>query len=180
EESEQRQQRKPKNGEVIAVNPIKQMDADALELVAADAGERGVAGHVEIIFEIAVGKIAHLQLCSVDARKKLRSVPDEREGRMQFMSAAAQIAQLVAGGGAIDRLGEALGAARESLVRAQNNATRQRRRDGRRLGAGQMARDGGRILDAGLGFDGALVYCRWPDFKAKTRSGKNFTADVAS
>ena len=40
QEAEQRQQRQAEDGEIVAFDPLEQMNADALELIAADAGQR--------------------------------------------------------------------------------------------------------------------------------------------
>ncbi len=93
-ESQQRQQRQAEDGEIVALDPLEQMDADAFELIAADAGQRGVARHVEIVVEKAVGKIAHGQPRGIDAFEQHFAVAHQRQRRMQRVRLPAQAPQL--------------------------------------------------------------------------------------
>ena len=78
QEIEQRQQRQAEDGEIVAFDAFEQMDAGAFDLVGADARQRRLAGHVEIIVEKAVGKGAHGELRGVGEFEQHRAVAHQR------------------------------------------------------------------------------------------------------
>src|SRR5664280_1599942 len=92
---EQWQQRQAENGEIVAVDALEQMNADAFELIAADARQSGVPRHVEIILEKAVRNIAHGQPRAVDATEQHGAVAHQRQRGMQLVRAPAQGSQPV-------------------------------------------------------------------------------------
>ena len=126
---------------------------------------RGVAGHVEIVAEKAIGHIAHRQARGIDAIEQHGAVANQRHRRMQFVGAATQRTQLLGRLVAVGRLAEPRRAARQSLVGAEHQLSRALRRHGLRLDARQQPRRGGGIGNTRFGFDRALVDIRGPDFK---------------
>ena len=56
---EQRQQRQPQDREVVALDALEQLHAEALELVGADRLADAVAGAAQVLVEERVGEVAH-------------------------------------------------------------------------------------------------------------------------
>ena len=69
EESQQWQKRKAEDREIIPLDPLEQVYADAFELIASDACHRSVSSQIEIFIEKTIGKIAHDKLSGIKARK---------------------------------------------------------------------------------------------------------------
>ena len=82
------------------------MDADALELIAADARERRVARRVEIIVEKRVGEIAHGQARGVDMVEQVSPSRTSASAECSSWVLPRKACKLLARGGAVGRLGK--------------------------------------------------------------------------
>src|SRR5882762_4653742 len=96
QESQQREQRKPEDGEVIAFDLLEQVAPQAFELIAADAGGDRRAGRVQIGVEEALGQRPHGQLRAVHMAEYHPAVARQRDRRMELVGAARQRMQLLA------------------------------------------------------------------------------------
>ena len=98
--SEHDEERQAQDGEVIALDALEEVDAEALELVGADAGEDGVARGLEIPVDHGVRQGPHASASpSRPCLRDDRAVADDRGRRMQRVPAAGQSASCVRGGG---------------------------------------------------------------------------------
>ena len=77
---QQRQQGEPEDREVIALDTLEQRDAEAFDLVAADACGHDGAGGFEIGFEEAVGKFPHREPRSLAVFKGDILIADQDHG----------------------------------------------------------------------------------------------------
>jgi hypothetical protein len=92
----------------------------------------------------------------------------------------AQCSELPGGGGTVEWFAEAFAAARQGLVRAEDEPSRKQSRNRSGLCARKVPRNRGRIGKPRLGLLGALIDLGRPDLNAKAGSGKNLAAHLAS
>src|SRR4051812_22330183 len=95
QESQQREQRKPEYGEMIAFDLLEQVTAQAFELIAADAGGDRRAGRVQIGIEEALGQSPHGQLRAVHLAEHHAPVARDRDRGMELVRAPRQRVQLL-------------------------------------------------------------------------------------
>ena len=155
------------------------MDADAFELIAADARQRRLAGHVEIVVEESVGEVAHGQPRGIDMLEHHRAVAHQRHRRMQRVRLAAQRPQLLGGAGPVGRLVEALVAERQRLVGAEHQPAGLLRRHRVGLRARQQSAPPPPRRAPASRFQRALVDMRRPDLEAQTGRRQQLAAHVA-
>ena len=83
-------QRQAKDREIVAVNPLEQLRAQAFERVATDrVAERGTHRGT-IVVEEGVAEPPHREARILDMTPQQRAIPDHRDCRDQFVNAAAQ------------------------------------------------------------------------------------------
>src|SRR5712691_11994598 len=100
---------------MVAVDCLEQLDAERLELIAADAGGDGRAGGVEIALEEGVGERTHGQAGDADMREQNVGPAGDRHGGMERMGAPGVRRKLRLRAGAIGRLAEPASAEGERL-----------------------------------------------------------------
>src|SRR5207244_3594222 len=157
QEPEQREQRKPQNGEMVALDLLEQMAAKRLELVAPDARRHSRAGRVEIGVEEALRQRPHGEPRHVRMAEHYAAIARDRDRRMQLMGPAAERAQLLARRLAVLRLGETGAAQRERLVGADDEAARDARACDARLLAREQQGGLARVAGRCARLDGPLV-----------------------
>ena len=140
----------------------------AFDLIGADAGQRGVAGHIEIIVEKAVGKVAHGQSRRVEQSNS--TVPSRTSASAELSTCvlAAQGAQLRGGLGAVCGLLKRVSPRARVWSAPSTSRPGTVARHGLRLGARQQPRRSGGIVRAGFRFHRAFIDMRRADLEAQT------------
>src|SRR5262245_37634175 len=64
---QQRQERQPDNGEVVALNALKQLDAAAFDLIAANRAQDSGSSSGEVVVEPGIAEGTHMQGRDLDA-----------------------------------------------------------------------------------------------------------------
>ena len=103
---EQGQEGQPQDAEEIALDPLKELGAQPLELVAADGGQNLVSRHVEVILQKALGQGTHRELDDAVMVPQALSVTQQAHAGMKTVSAPGEFSQLRPGILTIRRLVE--------------------------------------------------------------------------
>jgi len=110
----------PEHREVVAIDLVEQLHAEAFELVGADGQADAVAGARKIVFEERVGEIAHRQPRCRNVRPRHLALLGEGDGGVKFVRAPAQAAQCRARCVNARRLAQQFVAERQHLVGADD------------------------------------------------------------
>lgn len=139
--AKKRDQRQAEDRVIVAVDPIEQLDALALELIGADGTEDPVTDTREIAVEERWREGAHMHFGRGDGRESDPAGFRDSDAGMQMVDSASKRHQMVAGTGQILRLGIAPITKSKGLVGAYDSGARMKHRDGDGLGRGQRKRD---------------------------------------
>jgi hypothetical protein len=158
---EQRQEWQAEDSGMIACNPIKQLDTNAFQLVAAYACCGGVANDIKIAIEKGIGEGAHGQAGGIDMFEQNGIVAHHRQRGMEYVGLATQSGKLGPHAKAICGLGESLIAKSQCLVCAQHDAVWMIPRNHARLFASEQQGGIARFYCPRPRFDCAFVDLRW-------------------
>ena len=75
---------------MIALDTLEQMDAEAFELIGADADGNGFSRRVEIGDNFRLAKLPHCHSRDEDAFEQYLAIARHGNGRVQFMAAAGK------------------------------------------------------------------------------------------
>src|SRR5581483_4147790 len=137
----QRQKRKAKDGEMITLDRLEQMDPPPLELIAADAGGDRATCLVQICFDFAIAQPAHVHARNRNMLEKCLAVARDGNGGIKFVAMAGKRAQLLKSLQPAGRLVEYSLAQGQGLVRANDIAIRPSAGNRQRLLAGKQCGD---------------------------------------
>src|SRR5262245_20692024 len=70
QKAKQGQKRQTENSEVVAFHSLKQVNADAFQLIPADANYYRICSHIEVVIKEAVREIAHREPRSINTTKE--------------------------------------------------------------------------------------------------------------
>src|SRR5215831_3812187 len=104
---------------MLAFDALEQLDADPLQLVAANARRDRRPRGIEVGFEKAIGKGAHGEPRHLAVLEHDRAFSHQRNRGMKLMRSAAQRLELRARASAVAGLGKPPLAKRQGLVGAQ-------------------------------------------------------------
>lgn len=103
---------------MIAVDALKELNPERLELVTANA--RCHERAIKVPLEKRVGKIAHCKIRSIEAREPFAAIAHNRNGRMKCMGFASKAGELFTRLRSVLGFCEALALQGQGLVGADN------------------------------------------------------------
>src|SRR5215208_3124169 len=165
---EQRQEGQSEDGRVVALDPLEEVDADALEAIAADASRHVLAGEIEVAADRGVIERPHREPRRIEAVAEDGAVLRDGESAVEMVRAPGETRELAprrrtVHGLVHDRAGE-----REHLIGADHDPGRPAAGDRERLLGRKPAREIlRRALDRAL--DPALVDARRFDLDRQPR-----------
>jgi hypothetical protein len=164
---EKREEGEAEDRRMVALDMIEQVNAQAFNLVGADALQRGFAGEVEIELDVVSAKYAHGHARNLAGFAKDDALPCDGEGRVQDMCAAGQSRKLLSGCHSTRRLVKQPPFAGQGLICHYHNPVRATAAHGQSLFSGEFFRKAARVARRRRRFDGAFVDARCFALEAK-------------
>ena len=159
QKAQQRQQRQPKDGEIIAGYLCEQLGAQTFEPIGADGFQDLGPGRVEVGLDKGRVQWPHGQVRRFPVVPNPCTAANHADRRYQGMGLAGERAQVCDGSGLVRRFVEPAALAFENLVGADDQRARRESRylDGREFGQGFGGGSRIGLLSAQRGFDFRLV-----------------------
>src|SRR3954447_930959 len=156
---EQPQERQSEDGRVVALDPLEEVDADALEAIAADASRHVLAGEIEVTADRGIIERPHREPRRIETVPEDRAVLGDGKSAVEMVRAPGETRELPPRGRTVLGLVHDRAVEREHLVGADHDPGRPAAGDRERLlGRKQAGEILWRALDRGL--DQALVDAR--------------------